>query len=235
MKNPVLIERDTMTSIGNAIRNKGGATTPLKPGQMATAINNISGGGGDTKLKTVHFINNSMTQENNSLSKYGGVKFNVNIYDYIDDVSQIVSIHYHTGKAGAGYGGEYPVWMYGFWDTSMWKPIDIRKSPFQTGYFSKSSGNTYFEYYGKYFPCATAQAMSPTNWQTYYVTAPIQSSNMNSYTPAMCITDDGKLVIALRAITGTDNEKYGYGYYYSYSSSVFNQGYGYISIVYKEA
>lgn len=44
MKNPVLIERDTMTSIGNAIRNKGGATTPLKPGQMTTAINNISGG-----------------------------------------------------------------------------------------------------------------------------------------------------------------------------------------------
>lgn len=45
MKNPVLIERDTMTSIGNAIRNKGGATTPLKPGQMPAAINSISGGG----------------------------------------------------------------------------------------------------------------------------------------------------------------------------------------------
>lgn len=43
MVNPVLIERDTMTSIGNAIRNKGGATTPLTPGQMPAAINNISG------------------------------------------------------------------------------------------------------------------------------------------------------------------------------------------------
>ena len=46
MVNPVLIERDTMTSIGNAIRNKGGATTPLTPGQMPAAINSISGGGG---------------------------------------------------------------------------------------------------------------------------------------------------------------------------------------------
>lgn len=45
MVNPVLIERDTMTSIGNAIRNKGGATTPLAPGQMPAAINSISGGG----------------------------------------------------------------------------------------------------------------------------------------------------------------------------------------------
>lgn len=44
MVNPVLIERDTMTSIGNAIRNKGGATTPLTPGQMPAAINSISGG-----------------------------------------------------------------------------------------------------------------------------------------------------------------------------------------------
>ena len=46
MVNPVLIERDTMTSIGNAIRNKGGATTPLTPGQMPAAIENISGGSG---------------------------------------------------------------------------------------------------------------------------------------------------------------------------------------------
>ena len=49
MVNPVLIERDTMTSIGNAIRNKGGATTPLTPGQMPAAINSISGGGGSSK------------------------------------------------------------------------------------------------------------------------------------------------------------------------------------------
>ena len=49
MVNPVLIERDTMTSIGNAIRNKGGATTPLTPGQMPAAINSISGGGGSAE------------------------------------------------------------------------------------------------------------------------------------------------------------------------------------------
>lgn len=41
----VLINEENLTNIANAIRGKNGETTTYKPGDMATAIQNISGGG----------------------------------------------------------------------------------------------------------------------------------------------------------------------------------------------
>lgn len=41
----VLISEENLTNIANAIREKNGKTTTYKPGEMATAIQNISGGG----------------------------------------------------------------------------------------------------------------------------------------------------------------------------------------------
>lgn len=41
----VLVNEESLTNIANAIREKNGETTTYKPGDMATAIQNISGGG----------------------------------------------------------------------------------------------------------------------------------------------------------------------------------------------
>ena len=237
MVNPVLIERDTMTSIGNAIRNKGGATTPLAPGQMPAAINNISGGS-DAKLKTVRFTNNSMSSDVGSSTEYGGIIFNVNIYDYINDPNQIVSIYYHTGKAGAGYSGEFPVWMVGFWDTTMWKPVDITTNPFISGYFRKSSSDTYYQYNGKYFPCVTGGILSASSFKSLYaanLVIPPVTTSVSGGAWSMCIKDDGKLVVGIMSCSGDDGTLYGWGRTYSYSGNPYNANYGYISITYKEA
>ena len=66
MVNPVLIERDTMVSIGNAIRNKGGATTPLAPGQMPAAINNISGGSVEPCIVSANYLVGSLKASSDS-------------------------------------------------------------------------------------------------------------------------------------------------------------------------
>lgn len=48
----VLVSEENLTNIANAIREKNGETTTYKPGDMATAIQNISsGGGGDPELE----------------------------------------------------------------------------------------------------------------------------------------------------------------------------------------
>ena len=48
----VLVNDENLTNIANAIREKNGETTTYKPGDMATAIQNISsGGGGDPELE----------------------------------------------------------------------------------------------------------------------------------------------------------------------------------------
>ena len=79
MVNPVLIERDTMTSIGNAIRNKGGATTPLTPGQMPAAINNISGGGSSKPLIIANSLCSSISSNNQVHNNWDDIK---NLIDY---------------------------------------------------------------------------------------------------------------------------------------------------------
>ena len=80
MVNPVLIERDTMTSIGNAIRNKGGATTPLTPGQMPAAINNISGGGSSKPLIIANSLCSSISSDNQA-------------HNYWDDIKNLIDYH----------------------------------------------------------------------------------------------------------------------------------------------
>ena len=40
----VLVSEENLTNIANAIREKNGETTTYKPGDMATAIQEISGG-----------------------------------------------------------------------------------------------------------------------------------------------------------------------------------------------
>ena len=79
MVNPVLIERDTMTSIGNAIRNKGGATTPLTPGQMPAAINSISGGGSSKTLIVANSLCSSISSDNQVHNNWDDIK---NLIDY---------------------------------------------------------------------------------------------------------------------------------------------------------
>ena len=79
MVNPVLIERDTMTSIGNAIRNKGGATTPLTPGQMPAAINNISGGGSGKPIIMANSLCSSISSDNKVHNNWDDIK---NLIDY---------------------------------------------------------------------------------------------------------------------------------------------------------
>lgn len=46
----VLIEEENLTNIANAIREKNGETTTYKPGDMASAIQNISSGGATPKI-----------------------------------------------------------------------------------------------------------------------------------------------------------------------------------------
>lgn len=48
----VLVNEENLTNIANAIREKNGETTTYKPGDMATAIQSISSGGGNLKIET---------------------------------------------------------------------------------------------------------------------------------------------------------------------------------------
>ena len=74
MVNPVLIERDTMVSIGNAIRNKGGATTPLAPGQMPAAINSISGGSVEPCIISASYLVGNFQNDNGPHNDWDKVK-----------------------------------------------------------------------------------------------------------------------------------------------------------------
>ena len=48
----VLVSEENLTNIANAIREKNGEATTYKPGEMADAIANISGGGSNLKIET---------------------------------------------------------------------------------------------------------------------------------------------------------------------------------------
>lgn len=51
----VLVSEENLTNIANAIREKNGETTTYKPNEMATAIQEISGGGFRTSREFYRF------------------------------------------------------------------------------------------------------------------------------------------------------------------------------------
>ena len=67
----VFIEETTLSAIGNAIREKNGSTDLIAPLSMATAIANLSSGGGDLELvQNLNVAYKSDTKHTYDLSTY---------------------------------------------------------------------------------------------------------------------------------------------------------------------
>lgn len=85
-----LIDTSILTGIANAIRTKLGVQTQYKPGQMATAIGQISSGGiTPTGTKQVSITQNGTTTED--VTNYANVEINTNVVnqDYVDALTAL--------------------------------------------------------------------------------------------------------------------------------------------------
>lgn len=87
----ILTDESNYAAIAEAIRAKGGASGALKPGQMAAAIRNISGGGGSAVIESKSITANGTYNAPSGVDGYNPVTVNVPNSYTASDEGKVVS------------------------------------------------------------------------------------------------------------------------------------------------